>query len=353
MEVSALLAAELTTPFERATDADAATLVRRHWGITAARANRVDTERDDTFHVEVDASPGAETPDAGYALKIAHPADDPGAIGLQTAAIEWAAEHDPALPLPRPMPTVDGTLQPVVAERIARLFPWLPGQSLRAALWDAAPEALLLHAIGSTHARLTVALADFRHPAESRALAWDVARLPELAGLIDAVDDPAPLAAALDRHLAEVAPRLAALPQQLIHNDGNLDNLLVDDLAHSGSQGQSLATGVQRISVLDFGDVVRTARVLDLAVVASYLLPADDQYAASDTLNGLVEGWEGVLPLEAEERELLPRLVIARLLQRMLLGSWLSREVPDNADYLGRNLAHTRAQFDIAMREGW
>jgi Ser/Thr protein kinase RdoA (MazF antagonist) len=152
MEVSALLAAELSAPFERATDADAATLVRRHWGLTPARANRVDSERDDTFHVEVDASPGAETPDAGYALKIAHPADDPVAIDLQTAAIEWAAEHDPALPLPRPIPTVDGTLQPVVAERVARLFPWMPGQSLRAALWDAAPETCCTRSEGRTRA---------------------------------------------------------------------------------------------------------------------------------------------------------------------------------------------------------
>ena len=341
MEVSALLAAELTAPFERATDADAATLVRRHWGLTPARANRVDTERDDTFHVEIDAVQGADTSNASYALKFAHPADDPAVIDLQTAAIEWAAEHDPALPLARPIPTVDGTLQPVVAERVARLFPWMPGQSLRAALWDAAPEAPLLHAIGSAHARLTIALAGFRHPAESRALAWDVACLPELAPLIDAVDGPTAVAAALDLHLAEVAPRLAALPQQVIHNDGNLDNLLVDDRA------------TRVVGILDFGDVVRTARVLDLAVVASYLLPADDQYAASDTLNGLVEGWESVLPLEPEERDLLPRLVIARLLQRMLLGSWLSREVPDNADYLGRNLAHTRAQFDLANQEGW
>ena len=347
MEVSALLAAELSAPFERASDADAATLVRRHWGLTPARANRVDTERDDTFHIETDI------PVSSYALKISHPGDDPVVIDLQTAAIEWAAEHDPSLPLARPIPTVDGTLQPVVAERVARLFPWMPGQTLRAALWDAAPESPLLHEIGATHARLTVALADFRHPAESRALAWDVARLPELAELLAAVDDPAPVASALNRHLAEVAPRLAELPQQLIHNDGNLDNLLVDDLAHSGSQGPSLTTGVPRITVLDFGDAVRTARVLDLAVVASYLLPADDQYAASDTLDGVVAGWESVLPLEPDERDLLPRLVIGRLLQRLLLGSWLSREVPANVDYLSRNLVRTRAQFDIARQEGW
>lgn len=346
MEVSALVAAELTAPFERTTEADAATVVRRHWGITPARANRVDTERDDTFRIEVDAAAGTDTitvgtAAAGYALKIAHPADDPSATELQTAAIEWAAERDPGLPLPRPIPTVDRTLQPVIAGRVGRLFPWMPGQSLRAALWDAAPEAALLHAIGATQARLTVALADFRHPAESRAVAWDVARLPELVGLLDAVDDAAPIAVALNRHIEGVAPHVAGLPQQLIHNDANLDNLLVDDKA------------TRVVAVLDFGDVVRTARVLDLAVTTSYLLPTGDQYAASDTLSGMVAGWESVLPLEPAERELLPQLVIARLLQRLLLGSWLSREVRANAHYLGRNIATTRAQLDIAMREGW
>jgi len=338
MEASALLAAELSAPFERASGSDAATIVERHWGITPVRVTRVDTERDDTFRVE--------TAEGSYALKIAHPADDPAAIDLQTAAIEWAVEQDPSLPLARTIATVDETLHPVVAGRIVRLFPWMPGQSLRAGIWDAAPERPLLHSVGATHARLTAALAGFRHPAESRALAWDVARLPELVRLTDALDDPIPIAAVLDRHLAEIAPRLAALPQQLIHNDGNLDNLLVDDRA------------TRVVAVLDFGDAVRTARVLDLAVVASYLLPADDQYAASDVLDGLIAGWESVLPLDPDERELLPRLVIARLVQRILLGSWLSREVAHNADYLGRNLAHTRAQFDLAMstldlHEGW
>ncbi len=349
MGVPEVLAAELAAPLERATDTDAAAIVRRHWGLDAERAHRVDTERDDTFELE--------TADGSFALKLAHPDDAPALIDLQTAAIEWAAQHDGSLSLARPMRTIDGTQQPVVpvagAERIARLFPWMPGQTLRAELWDAAPSAPLLHTIGSTQARLSAALAGFRHPAESRVLAWDVAQLPSLAGLIEAVDDPAPVAAELSRHLADIAPRLAGLPQQLIHNDGNLDNLLVDDLAHSGSQVQHLTTGVPRITVLDFGDVVRTARVLDLAVAASYLLPADDQYAASDTLAGMVAGWESVLPLEPGERELLPRLVIARLLQRILLGSWLSRERPDNADYLGRNVAHTRAQLELAAQEGW
>jgi hydroxylysine kinase len=341
MGVRELLSAELAAPFDRTTPADAAALVARHWGLRTERAVRVDTERDDTFHVETADESAPDGHGHGYALKVAHPLDDPAMIDLQVAAAHWAVEHDPTLPVPTFLPTLDGTLQPVVAGRIVRLMPWADGQSLRAALWDAAPSPTLLHAIGSPQARLTAALADFRHPAESRMLAWNVAELPELAPLIDAVADSARVAEALERHVRDVAPRLGTLSQQLIHNDGNLDNLLVDERS----------TTV--VAILDFGDVVRTARVLDLAVTASYLLPADDQYAASDTLAGLVTGWESVLPLDDDERELLPRLVIARLLQRILLGSWLSGELPDNAEYLGRNIERTQAQLAIAVAEGF
>lgn len=333
MSATELLAAELAAPFARAGEADAAALALRHWGVHAERAVRVETERDDTFRVE--------TSSGSFALKIAHPADDPAVVDLQVAAMEWALARDPSLPVPRFLRTLDDTLQPVVGGRIVRLMPWVEAPSLRAGLWDAAPSSALLHSIGATQARLTRALADFRHPAESRRLAWDVARLPELSLLVEAVDDPAAIAASLDRHLREVAPRLAALPQQLIHNDANPDNLLVS------------AVGDQVEAVLDFGDVARTARVLDLAVAASYLLPVDDQYGAADTVDGLVGGWQSVLPLDDAERELLPRLVIGRLLQRVLLASWLAREVPQNAEYLGRNIALTRAQLAIAEQEGW
>jgi Ser/Thr protein kinase RdoA (MazF antagonist) len=338
MGVPDLLAAELAAPFERVTETDAAALARQHWGLTTERAHRVDTERDGTFELE--------TSTGSYALKLSHPGDDPEVLDLQTSAIEWAAARDEKLPLPRPLPTLDGTRHPVVGGRVARLAPWMPGQSLRAALWDAAPSVTLLHAVGATQARLTAALAAFRHPAESRTLAWDVAQLPSLGALIDAVSDPAPVADALARHLSDVAPLLPALPQQFIHNDGNVDNLLVDDRA------------TRVVAVLDFGDAVRTARVLDLAVTASYLLPADDQYGASDTLMSLAAGWEQVLPLTAEERALLPRLVVARLVQRLLLASWLTREVPGNARYLSRNIRLTRAQLDLALddaafRQGW
>lgn len=358
MAVSELLSTEFAAPFERTTEADAAALAHALWGLTPARAVRVDTERDDTFLVETaetaEAADAAGIPDTieggygRYALKISHPADDPAVVELQLAAIEWAAARDAGLPLPHPIPALDGRLLPVADGRVARLSRWMPGRPLRDAVADAAPDGAppptLLHAVGTAQARLTVALEGFAHPADGRALAWDVARLPELGALLEAVDDPAPVTDAFDRFARTVAPRLDELPQQVIHNDGNLDNLLVSDSAPGA--------GVRVAAILDFGDVVRTARALDLAVAASYLVPGDGRVATSEVLAGLVAGWESVLPLEPLERELLPGLVVGRLVQRVLLGSWLARELRGNADYLGRNIAHTRAQLARALAEG-
>ena len=50
--------------------------------------------------------------------------------------------------------------------------------------------------------------------------------------------------------------------------------------------------------------------------------------------------------------------VVWKDIDLLLLGAWLTRQVPENADYLGRNLVHTRAQFDLALPalgapEGW
>jgi len=116
-----------------------------------------------------------------------------------------------------------------------------------------------------------------------------------------------------------------------VHNDANLDNVLVDPV-----------TGAVT-AILDFGDVVRTPRAIDLAVLASYLLPDDGDPAS--VVAEVVSGWESVLPLTADERGMLPILIAGRLAQRILIASWLSRATPENAGYARRTLALTRAQL--------
>ncbi|MBI1378618.1 MAG: phosphotransferase [Frankiales bacterium] len=321
---------DLAAPFRRF-DADAvAGLLAQGWGLVARDLVRLDTERDDTFL----ATLGSDT----VVVKVAHPADDAALVDLQVRALQHAADRDPALPLPRLRPDTAGAPVRRVAgaqgePRLARVLDYLPGSTLEYALTDAAQR----RAVGRAAGRLSAALADFDHPAAGRVLPWDLQQVASLRPLLAAIGDPAvatDVAAVLDRYDAEVGPRLRAARQQVVHNDLNPDNVLVDPA------GPEFVTGI-----LDFGDVVRTAVVADLAVAMAYAVGADhaferhhvDPWAAP---YDVAEGFVSVRELDDDEAALLPDLVVTRLAQRLLVNSWLAASDPANAGYTARSVEH-------------
>jgi len=270
---------EFDAPFEPLDEGAARVILESQWGLLAEKLTRLDTERDDSFRVE--------TGGADYLLKVAHPADDPLYVNLQTAALSFAADES-GLPLQRLLLTAEGEIEPIVDGRVARLLTWLPGEP------DQPIEPRL---VGLTLGRLSDALSTFDHPAAHRDFVWDVARLDLIRDLHERFpnDEVAEVFALWD------ALDLTSLPRQVIHNDFHPGNVLTD--------GQRI-TGI-----LDFGDVVHTARVVDLAVALSYF-GYDDE---------LIEGFATVVPLTDEERSALPVLVAARFAQRILLNRLLGR----------------------------
>lgn len=283
--------AELIAPFDRMPEPEAADLLATHWGIVAPSMTRLETERDDTFQF------------GSLVLKVAHPGDSPAVIDLQLAALAHAGLHDPGLPLQRVMPAVDGASSVSVDGRVARVFEWMPGTLARGLV----PTHRQLRAMGTMLGRLSLALRGFEHGASGRELAWDLQRVPVLREL--AAEKPAILAI-VEQFEAEVLPVLERMPQQVVHNDFHPGNLLVD------TSTEAYVTGI-----LDFGDVVHTARVADLGVALAYL-----PMGSSPSENALpfLDGFESVVPLLPEERALLPHLVAARLVQRDLLNSLLT-----------------------------
>ena len=270
---------EFDAPFEPLDEGGARVILESQWGLVPEKLTRLDTERDDSFRVT--------TKESDYLLKVAHPADDPLNVNLQTAALSFAADES-GLPLQRLLLTAEGEIEPVVDGRVARLLTWLPGEP------DQPIEPRL---VGLTLGRLNDALSTFDHPAAHRDLVWDVARLD----LIRDLQERFP-----NNEVAEVfalwdALDLTNLPRQVVHNDFHPGNVLTDGSRISG--------------ILDFGDVVHTARVVDLAVSLSYF-GYDDE---------LIEGFATVVPLTDEERSALPVLVAARFAQRILLNRLLGR----------------------------
>ncbi len=297
----------LAEPFT-AVAADAAReALAEHWGIEAQRLTRLDTERDDTFRVD--------TADSRLVLKIAHPNDPPALIDLQSRAMEHARGADPGIPVQHVVPALDGALAAQVAGRTARVLTWLDGVPL---LDSPQTPALLLDA-GRMLGRLNCALAAFEHPAADRELAWDLPHLPELRSH---ATEPLHLEV-IERFEAEVSPVLAGLPHQVIHNDGHPGNLLVDPAVPDAVAG-----------ILDFGDIVRTTRVCDLAVALAYMVP--DAPRPWLDVDAFTAGFESQVPLLDEERAVLPMLIAARTIMRTVIDQVLESGT-DNDEFYARN----------------
>lgn len=317
---------ELAAPFERLDEPSLARIAAGGWGLEVRGVRRLDTERDDSAVV---------THAGGRAvLKVAHPLDDPGVLDLQCAALQHAARRDPGLPLPPLLSDVEGavlrTVEGAAGEpRLARILGHLDGDRLDYAATTGAQRV----AVGGTAGRLSLALADLEHRASDRVLAWDLRQVGTLRPLLAQVSDRgvrALVEEVLDAYDGGVGAALRATRQQVVHHDLNADNLLVD----AGTP--AFVTGV-----LDFGDVVRSSVVGDLAVAMSYAVGATaDPWAAP---YDVARGFAAVRPLTGDEAQVLPGLVRARLAQRVLLGSWLSARDPGNAHYTGRSIVRAGA----------
>ena len=294
-----------------------ARLAREHWGVDGW-LTRLVSERDLNHRLDTDS--------ASYTLKLANPAEPAAMTDFQTAALLHVAATDPGLPTPRALAARDGRTIVRLPEGALRLLSWCPGTSLaRVPLVPA-----LAASVGATLARLTQCLAGFDHPGANHVLLWDIRQFPRLAPLLPAL--PADLQARAQalggRFKASIGPALARLPTQIVHADFNLHNLLTD------AEDPTRVTGI-----LDFGDMVRTPRICDLAVAASYLVNPQDPLSL---VIPLVAAYHARLPLLPEEIALIPDLITARMLITLTISSWRAARYPENAEYILRNAPSAR-----------
>lgn len=262
-----------------------------------------------------------------FVLKIA-----PSGTNLQWLQCQISTMlHLAASPLealvPRVVPAKDGrVLLPVDEEtdepRWTRLITYLEGTPL--AKVNHRPPALL-EELGRTLASVDQALADFDHPGAHREFSWDLTTAPMNAHLAVHIDDPSRrtlVESHLERFAAAVTPRIPGLEQSVIHNDGNDYNLLI---SADGEDDPRLA------GLIDFGDVLHTAIIAELAIACAYLMI--DRVDPWSDASHLIRGYDSVRPLTRLEAEVLPDLIIGRLCTSLLFSAYGRHSNPDN-EYL-------------------
>lgn len=324
------------TPSPPVTESDAAEAILACYGRSGS-LTRLPGEADDNFLLD----PGEQR----YVVKFAHLRADPAVVGVQVRVLRHIESAAPGLPVPRvltPLEQAAPAGQPwavvpggPLRGRVVHALSYLDGRLLKTVTTDPP----LRHALGGTLAELGRALRGFDDPLVRRPLLWDLAQLPQLHPLA-AERSPGPrtdlLTAQLTRLTTEASPRLAAQRTQVLHNDFSPDNTLIS------------ADGSRVAGIIDFGDVIVTALVNDVAIAAAYLL-GDGEGAGGDLLApalDLVAGYHAVTPLTEAELVLLPDLILGRVVARIIISEWRAERFPENRGYVLRNTPRAWEQLD-------
>jgi Ser/Thr protein kinase RdoA (MazF antagonist) len=268
-----------------------------------ASASALPSERDQNFLL---------TDKAGqrFVLKIANALETRALLEAQNSVLEHLRGRVSFCQ--QVVPSTSGELIETVEGHFVRLVTYLPGVPL-AEVKAHSPE--LLHDLGRKLGELTRALTDFDHPAVHRDFHWDLANgnriLSELGPQIE------------DGFLRELVSKCrfgnTDLRKSVIHSDANDYNVIVDP-------DQMRVTGL-----IDFGDMVYSYTVGDLAVALAYVvLEKEDPRAAAEHV---VAGYVEEFSLVKEELEALWRLMLLRLGMSVCLAASQLRQKPEN-EYL-------------------
>ena len=163
---------------------------------------------------------------------------------------------------------------------------------------------------GKQLAQLDLALKDFSHAGENQPLLWDMQKAADLRELLTHIAD-APLRESVDNVLkkfeSQVLPLFAQLRHQVIHNDGNTENVLVDDAgAVSG--------------IIDFSDMLRAPLVVEVAVAGAYL--RSDSEDPAQLIAPFVRGFHKKYALDEQEFDVLFDLVRTRIAMTIAILFW-------------------------------
>ena len=251
-------------------------------------------------------------------LKIANPAFSRPELEAQDAAAAFIAAAEGI----RTATNIERPGAPSIVEIdaggtvFARIIRYLPGGTLSG---DGYLRPAQVAAIGDLAGRTCRALAAFDHPGVDRVLQWDLRHgmrtVEVLAAHVGDVHRRQAVESAAAGAWRVVAALAEDLPVQVIHGDITGDNVVC------------AGTGERPDGIIDFGDLMRSWTVAELAVAVATLLRHEGSGPAA-TLPA-IHAFHAVRPLAPAEVEALWPLVVLRSAVLVVSGvhqSWIDAE---------------------------
>jgi Ser/Thr protein kinase RdoA (MazF antagonist) len=273
------------------TQAEALALAKREFGIAGA-VSALPSERDQNFLIVGDGG-------GKFVLKIANVQDTPELLDFQNRAMRHVEESTPGCRVQRVVPSLRGGDVARVhqsgtgRDHCVRLLTWIDGEVLAKC---ASRGPALFESIGAGLAKIDAALCSFTHPAMRRALQWDLRR------------------AGMAREHARLLPKVKrAHVERLFSQWEGIDwTTLRHSVIHGDANDYNVIVGAGRmVGLLDFGDMVHSATVCELAIALAYIMLGEEEplgVAAQVT-----RAYQRHYPLNKSERAALYPLVLSRL----------------------------------------
>lgn len=259
-----------------------------------------------------------------YVLKFSLSEDDQNVVMMQNNVLQHLAAKDSGLGVPRVIKAADQSdlVQLPMDDGSTvcmRVLSFLPG-----CLWFQVEmgSRTFFEKIGAFLGELNRFMVDFNNPHAKRFLNWDLRYAMAAFEYTTDIVDPEQRYLAqwfLTQFDATVLPLWPQLPKQIIHNDCNDYNLIV-----SRENGAWFPSGI-----IDFGDMVHTARISEPAIAAAYaVLKQDDPLTIAASL---LAGYHSVNQLQPKEVEVFFQLLCTRLAVSVCMSAHRKKQEPDNA----------------------
>ena len=322
------------------TEAAAVVLAAETFGVAAANARDLGSERDQAFLlVADDRAPVA-------VMKVSNPAESTAMLDMEALVAAHIARVDPDLPVARPWSAPGAeTAGPAGFRAMAkgcwvRMYDVMPGHGRSDPLTF---DDDVLTAWGTTTARLSRATRGFFHPAGGRVMPWDVQHALAVRPMVPCIADRSwrtTVTTVLDRYEAVVTPVWSGLRAQIVHGDLSTDNALVDDDG--------------RVSgIVDFGDMSHSASIIDLVATLDSLGTGRSGTELLRAGRLIIDGYQRVLALEPAETAILGELWAVRAAIGVAISSWRVEQGLEDGAFAERYNPTAMDMVETLESVGW